>query len=58
MTELKGFKFVTTLFLEFEKLENDDKTKYDTFYSHSEAETIINETDIDDAFKSIYTIFI
>ena len=39
----------------FEKIESDDKTKYDTFYSHLKAETIINESDIDDVFKSIYT---
>ena len=59
LTELKGFKFVTTLALKFKKkIENDDKTKYDTFYSHSKAETIINETDIDDVFKSIYTTII
>ena len=58
MIELKGFKFVTTLILEFKKIENYDKTKYDTFYLHSEAETIINETDTDDVFKSIYTTII
>ena len=55
MTELRGFKFVATLVLVFEKVESDDKTKYDTFYSHSKAETIINESDIDDVFESIYT---
>ena len=55
MTELRGFKFVPTLVLVFEKVESDDKTKYDTFYSHSKAETIINESDIDDVFESIYT---
>ena len=31
MTELRGFKFVTALVLEFKKTENDDKAKYDTF---------------------------
>ena len=31
------------------------KTKYDTFYSHSKAETIINEGDIDYVFEPIYT---
>ena len=30
MSELKGFKFVTTLVLEFEKIESEDKTKYDS----------------------------
>ena len=40
------------------KIENEDKTKYDTLYSHSKAETVINESDIDDVFESIYTITI
>ena len=44
-----------TLFLVFKKIEIEDKTKYDTFYSSSEAEIIINESDIDDVFHSIYT---
>ena len=43
MTELRGFKFQIILVLEFKKLENDYKTKYGSFYSHSKAETIINE---------------
>ena len=34
-----------------------DKIKY-TFYSHSKAETIINESDVDDVFESIYTTVI
>ena len=55
LTQLKGFKFVATLDLVFEKMESDDKTKYDTFYSHSKAQRIINQSDIDDVFKSIYT---
>ena len=54
MTQLKGFNFVITLVLVFKKIENEDKTKYGTFYSHSKAETIIHESDIDDVFKSIY----
>ena len=36
--------------LELKKIENENKTKYDTFYSHSKAETIINGNDIDDIF--------
>ena len=44
-----------TLFLVFKKIEIEDKTKYDTFYSSSEAEIIINESDIDNVFHSIYT---
>ena len=54
MTQLKGFKFVTTLVLVFKKIESVD----DTFYSNSKAEIIINESDIDDVFKSICTIII
>ena len=42
MAQLKSFKFVTALVLVFKKIENEDKTKYDTFYSHSNAETILN----------------
>ena len=53
-----AFKFMTTLVLEFKKIGNDDKLVYDTFYSHPKAETIINETDIGNAFKSIYTTII
>ena len=55
LNQLKGFKFVTTLVLVFKKIESEDKTKYDTFYSHSKAKTIINESDIDDVFELIYT---
>ena len=32
MTELKGFKFVMTLVIEFKKIESKDATKYTTFY--------------------------
>ena len=46
---------MTTLVLVFKKIENEDKIKYDTFYSNSKAEIIINESDIDDVFQSIYT---
>ena len=58
MSELRGFKFVATLVLVFKKIVSEDKTKYDTFYSHSKAEIIINESDIDDLFQSIYTTII
>ena len=56
MTESREFKFVTTLVSEFKKIECDDETKYDTFYSNSKAEIIVNESDIDDVFQSIYSI--
>ena len=35
--------------------QSKDKTKFDSFYSSSKAEIIINESDINNAFKSIYT---
>ena len=56
LTQLKGFKFVTTLVLVFKKIESEDKTKYDNFYSSSKAEIVINY--IDDVFQSIYTTII
>ena len=31
VTQSKGFKFMTTLLLEFKKIESDDETKYSTF---------------------------
>ena len=43
---------------ELKKLESDDEIKYNTFYSLSKAETIVNESDINDVFESIYTTFI
>ena len=44
--------------LVYKRVETEDKTKYSTFYSHSKAETIIIESDINDVFKSIYTTVI
>ena len=58
LSELRGFKLVTTPALVLKNIESEDKTKYDAFYSHSKAERIINESDIDDVFKSIYTTII
>ena len=52
LSELRGFKFLTTLVLELKKIESDDETKYSIFYSNSKAETIINESNIDGAFES------
>ena len=43
MTQLKGFKFLATMVLVFKKTENDNKTKYDSFYSSSKTEIIVNE---------------
>ena len=49
---------MTTLLLVFKKIESKDKTKYDRFYSRPKVEIIINESDIDDVFQSIYTTVI
>ena len=50
---------MTTLVLQFEKIKNDNKTIYSTFCLNSKAERIINESNIDDVFKSIYkTVYI
>ena len=58
LSELRGFKFLTTLVLEFKKIESDDATKCSTFYLNSRAQRIINESDIDYAFESIYSTII
>ena len=49
---------MTTLVLVFKKIESDDKTNYDTFYSYSKAETIINNNNTDDFLESISTTII
>ena len=58
MTQLKGFKFVTTLVLVFKKIESKNKRKYDAFYSSSKADITINESDSDDVFQSLYATII
>ena len=55
LTDLKGFIFVTTLILEYQKNSRYNETKYSTFYLPSKAEKNINETDVDDVFESIYS---
>ena len=55
LSQLKGFKVVTTLVLVFKKIESKDKTKYDSFYSSSKAEIVINDSEIDNVFQSIFT---
>ena len=45
--------------LVFKNIESEGyETKYGNFYSSSKAEIIINESDIDDVFQSIYTTII
>ena len=40
------------------KIESENKTKYGNFYSSSKAEIIINESDIDNVFQSVYNAII
>ena len=56
LTQLKGFKFVIALVLVFKKIESEEKTNNDNFYSSSKAEIIINESDIDHVLQSIIII--
>ena len=58
LSQLKGFKLVTTLVLVFKKIESEDKTMYDNFYSSSKAKIVINERNINGVFQSIYTTII
>ena len=58
MTQLNGFKFVTTFALMFKKIEGKAKTKFGNFHSSSKAKIIINESDNGDVFQSIYTTII
>ena len=46
LSELREFKFVSTLVIELKKIASDNVTKYITFYS----ETVINESNIDHVF--------
>ena len=39
---MREFKFEAILVLEFKKIENDDETKFTTFYFNAKAQTIIN----------------
>ena len=39
-------------------IKSDDKTKYSIFYSNSNAETIIYQSDIDDVVESMYSAII
>ena len=54
LSQLWGFKFVTTLVLLFKTIESVDKIKVVNFHLSSKAEIIIHESDIDDVFESIY----
>ena len=58
LPKLQGCEFVATLALEFIKLKNDNKTIYCTSYLNSKAETVINESLMDDIFESISSTII
>ena len=49
---------MTTLVLEFKKIRSKYKTKHNNFYSSSKAEMVINEIEIENVFKSVYTTII
>ena len=49
---------MTKLGLMFKNIENENKAKYNSFYTNSNAEIIINESDINDVFELIYTTII
>ena len=44
---------MTTLALVFKKIEREYASKYDSIYSSSKEEIVINESDIDDVFQSM-----
>ena len=49
---------MTTLVLEFTKIEIHDKTMYNTVHSNWKAESFINESGIDYLFESIHSTII
>ena len=55
--QLKGFPFVATLALVFKKIESKDKKNLKFLFKFNR-KIIINESDIDDALQSNYTIII
>ena len=42
----------------FENTESENKTKYDTFYSHWKLKAFTNESDMDHVFTAFYTIIL
>ena len=52
---MRGFKFVTTLVTEFKEIGINDAIKYGIFYSNSKSEVVINESDLDVAFESVFS---
>ena len=53
LSQLNAFKFVTTLVLVLTKIQIQNKTKYDNFYSSSKAVTITIESEIKNVTRII-----
>ena len=53
LSEMKRFKLVTKLVLEFTYIENDDKTIYNRFCVNSKVKIVINESDTKAILESI-----
>ena len=58
LSQWKGFESVASLVLVFKKIENENQANYDNFDLSSKVEIIINESDINDVFLSIYATVI
>ena len=56
LSELRGLTFVASLVLLFKKRDSKDKRKYDSFYSSSKAEMIINESDTTKIFMKRFRL--
>ena len=48
---------MTSLVIEFKKMKSNDATRYSTFYSNLQIETVIYESNIDDVFKSTVRLY-
>ena len=58
MSELRGFKFVTTLVLVLKKIESEDKTKYDTFiHTQKQKQLLIKVTLMTNLSRSILKLY-
>ena len=54
MTELKGFKIAATWVLVLMQIESDIKQNM-SLLIHTQSSKIVNQSDIDNAFESVYT---
>ena len=57
LSQLRGFIFLTTLILEFKKIENDDKAIYTTFYLNSKAGKVILMMYLSQAVALLYQTY-